>query len=470
MKSNQRRIVIVLACLMLLAALTLGCAAGEGSQEKWNRTFGGQYSDGAWSLHTTNDGGYILAGYTASRGEGSDLWLIKADSKGNRIWDKAFGGSGEDTAYFVRETKDGGYIVTGSTKSFGIGEESLWLLKTDSNGSREWDRTFGGFVSSSGDGGWSLAETKDGGYIVAGYTKSYGAGGKDLWLIRTDHMGNRLWDKVFGGAKDDVGMSVVQTKDGGYLITGRTASYGAGEDDVWLLKTSPQGILQWNVTIGGKKDDVGFQAIELADGYAIVGRTESGNPQAKTAFLLKTDLRGRKIWEREYKRGSSGISLQSTSDGGFIIVGSIDSKQRGKDALLIKTDSIGLEQWSIPLGGPGDDIGTSVVEVNQGEFVLAGITNSMGSGAEDAWLASLKADKNLSEANSASGNDAASGYDATSGNSATREKANSAAALAKDVANTTSNASTNNERPASGVDRNSYQAMLDFEKIFKQRR
>jgi hypothetical protein len=470
MKSNQRQIVIVLFCLMLLAALLSGCTSGKSPQEQWNRTFGGQYSDGAWSLQTTNDGGYIIAGYTASRGEGSDLWLIKADSKGNHIWDKAFGGSGEDTAYFVQETKDGGYIAAGSTKSYGIGDERLWLLKTDSNGSLKWDRTFGGFVSSSGEGGWSLAETKDGGYIVAGYTKSYGAGGKDLWLIRTDHLGNRLWDKVFGGAKDDVGMSVVQTKDGGYFITGRTASYGAGEDDVWLLKTGPQGILQWNVTIGGKKDDVGFQAIELADGYAIVGRTESGNPQAKMTFLLKTDLRGRKIWEREYERESSGISLKSTSDGGFIIAGSIDSEQRGRDALLIKTDSIGLEQWSIPLGGPGDDIGTSVVEVNQGEFVLAGITNSMGSGAEDAWLASLKADKNLSEVNAASGNDAKSGDDATSGNSATRAKANSAAALAKDVANTTSNGSTNNERPASGVDRNSYQAMLDFEKIFKQRR
>jgi len=275
-------------------------------------------------------------------------------------------------------------------------------------------------------------------------------------------MGNRLWDKVFGGAKDDVGMSVVQTKDGGYIITGRTASYGAGEDDVWLLKTSPQGVLQWNVTIGGKKDDVGFQAIELADGYAIVGRTESGNSQAKTAFLLKTDLRGRKIWEKEYERGSSGISLQPTSDGGFIIAGSIDSKQRGKDALLIKTDSIGIEQWSMLLGGPGDDIGSSVVEVNKGEFVLAGITNSMGSGAEDAWLASLKAHKNLSEANAARENDATRGKDATKGNDA--------AALAKDAANTTSNGSTNNERLASGLDRNSYQAMLDFQKIFKQKR
>jgi len=462
MKSKRRRIVIVLSSLMLLAVLPFGGIAAEEPQEEWNRTFGGPYGDGAWSLQATSDGGYILAGYTASRGEGSDLWLIKADAKGNHIWDKAFGGSGEDTAYFVRETEDGGYIVTGSAKSFGIGEERLWLLKTDSNGSRKWDRIFGGFVSSSGDGGWSLAETKDGGYIVAGYTKSYGAGGKDLWLIRTDHLGNRLWDKVFGGAKDDVGMSVLQTKDGGYIITGRTASFGAGDDDMWLLKTSPQGILQWNVTIGGKKDDVGFQVIELADGYAIVGRTESGNPQVKMAFLLKTDLRGRKIWEREYDRGSSGISLQPTSDGGFIIAGSIDSKQRGKDALLIKTDSIGIEQWSISLGGPGDDIGSSVVEAKQGEFVLAGITNSMGSGAEDAWLVRVKADQNSSDSNAEGGNGAEGGYDVARGNDS--------AALVKDAANTTFNVSINSWRPESGVDRNSYQAMLDFQKIFKQRR
>ncbi|MGD0954718.1 MAG: hypothetical protein ABR985_20425 [Methanotrichaceae archaeon] len=226
---------------------------------------------------------------------GSDLWLIKTDSSGLEQWNRTFGGSQEDVGYFVKQARDRGYIVTGSTKSYGIGEERLWLLKTDSNGSKEWDRTFGGFVSSSGDGGWAVDQTTDGGYIVTGYTKSYGAGGKDLWLIKTDSVGNKQWDKTFGGPKDDVGMSVVQTRDGGYIVAGRTASFGSGGDDIWLLKVDPQGREQWNRTFGGQKDDVGLQVIELKDGYALTGRTESEDSGGEMAFLLKTDLYGKKL-------------------------------------------------------------------------------------------------------------------------------------------------------------------------------
>ncbi|MFA7374476.1 MAG: hypothetical protein WCZ26_03605, partial [Methanothrix soehngenii] len=123
--------------------------------EEWNRTYGGRYGDGAWSVQETNDGGYVLVGHTATRGEGSDLWLVRVDPDGNPLWSRIMGGSGEDVGYFVRETADSGYIVAGSTNSFGLGEERLWLIRMDGNGSLLWDKTFGGFVHSSGDGGWS---------------------------------------------------------------------------------------------------------------------------------------------------------------------------------------------------------------------------------------------------------------------------------------------------------------------------
>ena len=138
-----------------------------------------------------------------------------------------------------------------------MGSEYLWLLKTDDNGTKLWDRIFGGFVSSSGDGAWSVDETRDGGYIVTGYTKSFGVIAKDLWLVKTDSKGIKQWDRTFGGSKDDVGMSVVQTRDGGYAVTGRTASYGAGKDDIWLMKTDSAGREQWNRTFGGPGDDAG---------------------------------------------------------------------------------------------------------------------------------------------------------------------------------------------------------------------
>ncbi|HPE51688.1 MAG TPA: hypothetical protein PLS83_09360, partial [Methanothrix soehngenii] len=294
---------------------------GEGLTEEWNRTYGGRYGDGAWSVQETNDGGYILVGHTATRGEGSDLWLVRVDPDGNPLWSRIMGGSGEDVGYFVRETADSGYIIAGSTNSFGLGEERLWLIRMDGNGSLLWDKTFGGFVHSSGDGGWSVDETDDGGYIATGYTQSKSIGRKDLWLIRTDSNGNLLWDRCYGGADEDVGLSVLQSQDGGFIVAGRTASLGKRGDDIWLLKTDDQGVMSWNVSYGGDKDDVAFQVAELANGYALVGRSESGLEEEKI-ILIRLDQLGRKIWERSYL-GSSGTSLQQTIDGGFVIGGRI---------------------------------------------------------------------------------------------------------------------------------------------------
>jgi hypothetical protein len=231
-------------------------------------------------------------------------------------------------------------------------------------------------------------ETDDGGYIVAGYTQSMGRGGKDLWLLKTDDRGNRIWDRTYGGLRDDVGISVLQSLDGGYIAAGRTASFGKGGDDVWLVKTDSRGGEVWNVTFGGGKDDASFQVVELMDGYALVGRTESGT-DGNRIILIRTDLSGREIWEKAYM-GSSGTSLQLTDDGGFLIAGRIDSKESGKDALIIKTDSAGKEEWRRILGGRADDIGTFAIQNRDGDYVLAGITSSFGSGAEDAWLVKMQ--------------------------------------------------------------------------------
>ena len=391
------RLIAFISFVLLTAVLTPVHSLEVGPKVEWSRTFGGPYGDGSWYLQETKDEGYILVGNTATLGEGSDLWLIKTDREGNPLWNKTFGGSGEDIGYFVHETRDNGYIITGSTESYGIGEERLWLLKTDGNGSKSWTRIYGGFVSSSGDGGWSLDETKDGGYIVTGYTQSRGSGRKDLWLLQIDDQGNEAWDRTYGGTEDDAGMSVVQTRDDGYIVAGRTASFGKGGDDVWLLKMDSRGKEVWNTTFGGTNDDAAFQVVELIDGYALVGRTESGSDKMRI-ILIKTNLEGKKVWERAYK-GSAGTSLQPTSDGGFIIIGRIDNEESGRDALVIKTDSIGREEWALPLGGARDDIGTSIVESSDGSYVFAGITDSEGLGAEDAWLVKLRTEaKNLTDA------------------------------------------------------------------------
>jgi hypothetical protein len=184
-------------------------------------------------------GGFIITGETLSYGAGyDDIWLIKTDSRGNKEWDRIFGGSDRDYADSVQQTSDGGYVISGKTRSHGAGYSDVWLIKTDSRGNTEWDRTFGG---SESDWGNSAKQTYDGGFIITGGTESYGAGESDVWLIKTDSRGNTEWDRTFGGSDSDWGNSVEQTSDGGFVIAGETESYGAGESDVWLIRTDSKG-------------------------------------------------------------------------------------------------------------------------------------------------------------------------------------------------------------------------------------
>jgi hypothetical protein len=215
---------------------------GSQGDLQWERNYFGLYKAWGNSIVLTSDSGYVVAGSTESAGvEGSDVYLFKIDSNGNLEWEKTFGGSGRDFAKDVALTSDGGYIVTGVIASPKAGDFDACLLKVDSGGNLQWEKKYGG---SSNDWGNSVALTSDGGYIVGGVTESKGAGGRDFYLVKTDSLGNLEWEKTFGGSREEFLTSIRTTLDGGYILAGWTESFGRGESDIYLIKTDPYGDIQ----------------------------------------------------------------------------------------------------------------------------------------------------------------------------------------------------------------------------------
>ncbi len=372
--------------LSTLVISVLACAQPPDSL--WSHTFGGSSYEYCHSVQQTTDGGYILGGHTMSYGAGySDCWLVKTDTSGTEEWSRTFGGSAYDHCYSVQQTTDGGYILGGSTYSYGAGDRDFWLLKMDANGDTLWTRTFGG---SSDDYCHSVQQTTDGGYILGGRTHSYGAGSADFWLVKTDVSGTEEWSNTFGGGGSDWFWSVQQTSDGGYILGGETRSYGAGWDDFWLVKTDSNGDSLWSRTFGGSSYDGCYSIQQATDGgYILGGYTESYGAGHRDFWLVKTDATGTEEWSRTFGGSSHEEcqSVQQTSGGGYILGGYTESYGAGSDDFwLVKTDSNGDSLWSRTFGGSGWDNCFSVQQTSGGGYILGGNTSSYGAGTDDFWL------------------------------------------------------------------------------------
>ena len=355
------------------------------------KTFGGVEEDSGNFIQQTIDGGYIIVGSTQSFGNGeADVWLIKTDALGNEDWGNTFGVSENNYGHSVQQTIDGGYIILGRTKV--DGNYDFWLIKTDSQGHEEWNKIFDGSedYGSRTDYGHSVQQTADGGYILTGQSLSGVFGNYDAWLIKTDSQGNEEWNKVFGGVTFDYSFSVQQTTDGGYIIAGATQSFGNGEADVWLIKIDLQGNEEWNKTFGGSDDDLGRSVQQTTDGgYIVVGSTRSFGNGSYDVWLIKIDSQGNEEWNKTFGGSDSdrGKSVQQTTDGGYIVAGYTQSFGNGSsDAWLIKTDSQGNEEYNKTFGGSDDDVAKSVQQTTDTGYIIAGDTYSFGNGENDVWL------------------------------------------------------------------------------------
>jgi len=370
-----------------------------GFGQGWETTFGGTDDGYGFSVQQTNDGGYIITGdIIYSYGSGVDVYLIKTNENGNEQWSQTFGGTNLDNGRSVQQTNDGGYIITGYTTSFGNGSRDVYLIKTDSSGNEQWTQTFGG---SGGDYGHSIQQTNDGGYIITGYTTSFGNGNEDVFLIKTDENGNEQWSQTFGGNERDVGNSVQQTTDGGYIITGYTSqgidSFGNDYLDVYLIKTDQNGEEEWSQTLGSTYSDRGNSVQQTNDGgYIITGDTFNISYENISVYLIKTDQNGEEEWSQTFggEEVNFGKSGQQTTDGGYIITGytnyfgNLENQQwwDGTNVLLIKTDENGNEEWLQLFGGTFSDKGRSVQQTNDGGYIITGHLETYRYGGGDVYL------------------------------------------------------------------------------------
>jgi len=358
----------------ILAFFAMGLTMSSPCYGQWAIIYGGSGYDGAYSIQQTADSGYIVAGRTDSFGSGdADFWVFKLDAEGSVDWEKTYGGSLFDEAWSVQQTSDGGYIVAGGTESFGTGYGDLWVLKLHGDGAVDWQRTYGG---GGFDKAHSIEQTVDGGYIVAGGTEVFGTGYGDLWVLKLHADGAVDWQKTYGGDDWDEAWSVQQTSDAGYIVAGGTYSFGEGADDLWVLKLNVDGAVDWQNTYGGGSHDSGRSVQETSGGgYVLAGYTHSFGTGYGDLWVLKLHADGAVEWQKTYGGSDwdGAYAVQQTSDSGYIVAGRTESFGTGYgDLWVLKLHADGAVEWQKTYGGSDWDGAYAVQQTSDSGYIVAG--------------------------------------------------------------------------------------------------
>lgn len=296
---------------------------------------------------------------------------------------KSFTNGGYTIGRCVKQTTDGGYIFTGYTEVLGAGIQDVYLVKTDADGDTLWTKAFGG---TQYDDGFSVEQTSDGGYIITGYTGSFGAGAEDVYLIKTNPTGNLDWSKTYGGTNMDRGASVRQTADGGFIIAGETLSYGAANHDLYIIKTDAVGDTLWTKVMGTTADNYAYDVIETLEGNFLV----SGGHGPGGAYLVMLNIEGDSLWTKGFiaegpAHLNSAYSVHQTADDGYVFAG-IKYGVSGLDGYLQKTDNLGNPMWSKGYSGENHVYTTDMDITSDGGYILSGWSQAFPNGTYKSIL------------------------------------------------------------------------------------
>lgn len=377
-----------------------GPGANPAGGEVWLSAFNGGEGEAMEAVILTSGGDYLVVGGTDGV-QGGDAWVVAVEPDGTVAWQKAYGGTGFETAYDVKETSDGGFVVAGLTESYSNGGQDIWVFKIDATGAVQWEKSYGG---AGQEQAWSVDVTDDGGYVIAGGTTSYGAGGSDLLVIRLDGSGEIVWQKALGGTGDDapggeysehVARAFV---DGGGNIVAATVtlSFGSGGSDIWVVKLDPSGSVLWEYAYGDEDEDGMWMAQEhVGGGYFVPGYFTPIDDYDTDLWGLSLNPDGTIAWQKTY--GIAGVydealSVGMTADGGALIGGSYyEDGDSDWSWTLTRVGPDGALTWNRKYER-GFDWPNSIVELPDGRFVVAGVTMVSLDLQEDLWLMKLESD------------------------------------------------------------------------------
>jgi len=369
-------------------------------EEEWNRTYGTEDSEWGYTGYQNDDGGYnILAGKPSENGGPFDFWFMKVDSTGNIQWDNTSEKPIMDEFISSQPTSDNGYIILGVNEIPWTLNYTFLLAKYDENGVKQWEKSIGDpVIGIFGE----VRQTADDGYIIIGTMLNDSSNDVFLgyYLIKTDFMGNLEWGKVYRKSIANIALNVQQTKDGGYILVGAIGTdIGGIHIDSWIIKTDQNGDIQWETIIRGLNDSVAFSVEQTTDGgYIIAGETcpivDSG--EKGDVWLIKINANGIQQWNRTFGGPEVDFpwSVQQTNDEGYIIIGTTKSFDvGGQDIWVIKTDSVGSEEWNRTFGGIEFDSASTIQQTADGGYVIIGGTWSYGAGAADVWVIKLESEE-----------------------------------------------------------------------------